>query len=404
MDDTTGDTAHCRPATRCDTGYLRAPDMEVHRVLPTAPYAAIEDYIADGGGVGLTTATELDPADVIEIVAASGLRGRGGAGFPTGTKWRSVADAGQEAGTVHLVCNAAEGEPATFKDRALMVHNPYAIIEGMAIAMHAVGIERGYVGVKERFADEVDRLIAARDAAAAAGWPRATEIRIVPGPDEYLFGEESAMLEVVEGKLPLPRILPPYQTGLFATMSEPNPTVVNNVETLSHVAHILREGADWFRGVGTTEAPGTMVFTVVGDVARPGIYELPLGTPMRTLLVDLAGAADIQAIYPGTSNSVLTPDLLDLPLDFDSFGEAGTGLGSGGFAVYDTTRDIVQVCAVLARFLAIESCGQCLACKLGTADIFERLDALVRGEGTASDLAEIRRRTETVTDQNRCYL
>lgn len=212
------------------------------------------------------------------------------------------------------------------------------------------------------------------------------------------------MLEVIEGKLPLPRILPPYEAGLFATMAEPNPTLVNNVETLSHVARILRSGADWFRDVGTTEAPGTMVFTVVGDVARPGLYELPLGTTARTLIVDLAGADDVLAIYPGTSNSVITPDLLDLPLDFDSFAEAGTGLGSGGYAVYDTSRDIVQVCATLARFLAIESCGQCLACKLGTADMFDRLDALVRGDGTAADIAEIRRRTNTVTDQNRCYL
>ena len=252
--------------------------------------------------------------------------------------------------------------------------------------------------------DEIERLISARDAAMDADWPGAEGIRIVPGPDEYLFGEESAMLEVIEGKLPLPRILPPYETGLFATMNAPNPTVVNNAETLSHVAAILRHGADWFREVGTTEAPGTMVFTVVGDVDRPGVYELPLGTPARTLVVDLAGARDILAIYAGTSNSVITPDVLDLPLDFDSFAEAGTGLGSGGFAVYDTRRDIVQVCATLARFLAIESCGQCLACKLGTAEIFERLDALVRGEGTSADIAEIRRRTDTVTDQNRCYL
>jgi NADH-quinone oxidoreductase subunit F len=372
------------------------------RVLPAQPYATLDDYVSAGGGEGYRTALELAPDDVIEVVSASGLRGRGGAGFPTGTKWRSVADAAGD-GPVYLVCNAAEGEPGTFKDRALTARNPFGVIEGMLIAMHAVGAERAYVGIKQRF-DETQRVIAARDAFVAEGVPRAADIHIVGGPDEYLFGEESAMLEVIEGKLPLPRILPPYQTGLFATMRQLNPTVVNNVETFSHVAQILREGADWFREVGTTEAPGTMVFTVMGDVARPGVYELPLGTPIRTLVTDLAGAGDIQAIYAGTSNSVITPEVLDLPMDFDSFAEAGTGLGSGGLAVYDTSRDIVQVCAALARFLAIESCGQCLACKLGTTDMFERLERLVDGTGTANDIAEIRKRTETVTDLNRCYL
>jgi NADH:ubiquinone oxidoreductase subunit F (NADH-binding) len=372
------------------------------RVLPAKPYTTYDNYLAAGGGEGYRTAAELTPDEVIEVVAASGLRGRGGAGFPTGTKWRSIVDAAGDA-PVYLVCNAAEGEPATYKDRVLLARNPFGVIEGMLIAMHAVGAERAFVGIKQRF-DEVARIIEARDAFVAGGFDRAADIRVVPGPDEYLFGEESAMLEVIEGKLPLPRILPPYQTGLFATMRQLNPTVVNNVETYSHVTQILREGADWFRAIGTTEAPGTMVFTILGDVAHPGIYELPLGTSMRTLVVDLAGAHDIQAIYPGTSNSVITPDLLDLPMDFDSFAEAGTGLGSAGLAVYDTSRDIVQVCATLARFLAVESCGQCLACKLGTADMFERLDRLVAGEGTEGDIAEIRKRTETVTDLNRCYL
>jgi NADH:ubiquinone oxidoreductase subunit F (NADH-binding) len=378
--------------------------MEIHRVLPAQPYGSFDDYLAGGGGEGYRTALELAPDEVIDIVSASGLRGRGGAGFPTGTKWRSIVDAAGDADApVYLVCNGAEGEPATFKDRVLLARNPFGVIEGMLIAMHAVGAARAYVGIKQRF-DELAGTIAARDAFVAGGFEHAADIRVVPGPDEYLFGEESAMLEVIEGKLPLPRILPPYQTGLFATMRQANPTVVNNVETNSHVAQILREGADWFRAVGTTEAPGTMVFTVLGDVARPGVYELPLGTPLRALIVDLAGAEDILAIYPGTSNSVITPDVLDLPMDFDSFAEAGTGLGSAGLVVYDTSRDIVQVCAALARFLAIESCGQCLACKLGTADMFERLDKLVHGDGTATDIAEIRKRTETVTDLNRCYL
>lgn len=212
------------------------------------------------------------------------------------------------------------------------------------------------------------------------------------------------MLEVIEGKLPMPRILPPYQVGLFATMQSPNPTVVNNVETLSHVTHILAKGVDWFREMGTEETPGTMIFTVLGDVENEGLFELPMGTPFRTLIEDIAGATDVMAIHSGTSNTVITPNLLDLPMDFDSFNEAGTGLGSGGFIVYDSTRDIVQVTAVLARFLAVESCGQCNACKIGTRELFKRLERLVQGMGTHGDIEEIRKFCVSVTDLNRCYL
>ena len=378
--------------------------MSTHELLPPEPVADLQSWIDSGGGAGLERALGLPPGDVIEMVRASGLRGRGGAGFPTGMKWRSVVDSATEAGEIYLVCNGAEGEPGTFKDRVLMAGNPYQLLEGILIALHALGAQRAFIGVKQRFTREVERVITARDEMAAAGWGRASDVRIAPGPDEYLFGEESAMLEVVEGKLPMPRILPPYQQGLFATMQQPNPTVVNNVESLSHVTRILANGPDWFREVGTTEAPGTMVFTVIGDVAAPGVYELPLGTPLRTLLEEIAGAENIMAIYSGTSNAVITPDLLDLPMDFDSFTEAGTGLGSGGFIVYDSSRCIVQITAMLARFLAIESCGQCLACKLGTAEMLERLERLVAGSGTTDDIATIRKTTGSVTDLNRCYL
>jgi NADH-quinone oxidoreductase subunit F len=381
--------------------------MEVHDVtlLADEPVADLADHLQRGGGTGLETALAMDPDDVIEVVRASGLRGRGGAGFPTGVKWRSVRAAAADTGsTAYAVCNGAEGEPGTYKDRTLLARDPYQLLEGMCIALHAVGAAAGFLALKERFTAEVARVVAARDELAAAGWAGADRIRIVPGPDEYLFGEEKAMLEVIEGKLPMPRILPPYEQGLFATMAAPNPTVVNNVETLSHVTHILARGVDAFRARGTQESPGTMVFTVIGDVANAGVYELPLGTPLRTLLCDIAGAEDIQAVYSGTSNAVITPDLLDLPMDFDSFAEAGTGLGSGGFVVYDSSRDIVQVVATLARFLAVESCGQCLACKLGTMELFTRLDRLVTGAGTATDIEEIRKRTLSVTDGNRCYL
>ena len=379
--------------------------MAVHRLLPDDPVRDLEAYLAGDGGAGLANALDRAPEDVIEEVAAAGLRGRGGAGFPTATKWRGVLETAAESDSpVYLVANAAEGEPGTYKDRTLIEADPYAFLEGVMIAMYATGAAQAFVGIKEKFTRPVERLGTALTEMRAAGWRGADRIEIHPGPDEYLFGEEKAMLEVIEGKLPLPRILPPYQTGLFATTTAPNPTVVNNVESYVHVTRILAHGADWFRETGTDDSPGSMVFTVVGDVANPGVYELPLGTPLRTLLVDIAGASDIKAVYSGTSNTVITEDQLGTPLTFDDMSEAGTGLGSGGFVVYDSSHCIVKVLHTLSRFLAIESCGQCNACKLGTNEITDLLAKVDRGEGTQTDLEEILKRTHTVTDQNRCYL
>jgi NADH-quinone oxidoreductase subunit F len=378
-------------------------DHDAQRLLPDEPVASLAAWKDLGGGEGLQTALEMEPDEVIAEVSDAGLRGRGGAGFPTGTKWRGVVDAA--AGEpLYLVANAAEGEPGTFKDRTLLVQNPYAFVEGVLIALHATGGTKAYVGIKAKFTRAVERLAAAIEEIEAAGWAHADEIEIVPGPDEYLFGEETAMLEVIEGKLPMPRIVQPYEVGLFASTTEPHPTVVNNVETYSHVPRILAHGASWFRQAGTPDSPGTMVFTVVGDVAHPGVYELPLGTPLRTLLVDIAGAEDIKAVYSGVSNAVITPTMLDVPMDFDAMGEAGVGLGSGGFVVYDSSRSIVDVTAALVHFLAIESCGQCNACKLGNGAIDELLGRIQRGEGDRADLETILKRNETVTDQNRCYL
>ena len=335
----------------------------------------------------------------------SGLRGRGGAGFPTGRKWQGVADHAASAETAtFLVCNGAEGEPGTYKDRTLLEHNPYAVLEGMLIGMHAVGASEGFVGIKEKFTTALEATVRARDELVAAGWHGADRLHVVPGPDEYLFGEEKALLEVIEGKQPMPRILPPYEQGLFATVASPNPTVVNNVETFAHVAAILAHGTERFRAAGTDTSPGTMLFTVTGDVASPGVYELPLGTPLRSLLVDIAGAEDVGFVFSGTSNTVILPSQLDTPMDFDALAEVGTGLGSGGFVVYDRDRCVVRVLTVLQRFLAIESCGQCMACKLGTQQIWEGLDAIERGEADADVLSSITDRVPTIIDQARCYL
>lgn len=212
------------------------------------------------------------------------------------------------------------------------------------------------------------------------------------------------MLEVIEGKLPMPRLVPPYQVGLFATMAVSNPTLVNNVETFTNVPLIIANGPEWFRELGTDDTPGTMVFTVTGDVDTPGCYELPLGTTLRTLVEDIAGGVDVKAIFGGVANAVVTPELLDTPLGFDSMERAGAGMGSGGFVVYDSSHCIVRVLATLSHFLMIESCGQCNACKLGTESLTEILVRIDRGEGAESDLERLLEHAAKVTDQNRCYL
>lgn len=375
------------------------------RLLPSAPMSSLDDHLRHGGGTGLERAVGMPADEVTAQVDAAGLRGRGGAGFPTATKWRGVRDTAQHAGgRLSLVANAAEGEPGTYKDRVLVEQQPYAFLEGMCIALHASGAERAYVGIKAKFTRPVERLATALAEIVAAGWPGAERIEVVTGPDAYLFGEETGMLEVIEGKLPLPRIVRPFEQGLDATTTVPNPTIVNNVETLSHVTWILANGADWFRQAGTEASPGTMVFTVVGDVANAGVYELALGTSLRTLLVDIAGADDIKAVYSGVSNTVITPSMLDTELCFDAMKAAGAGMGSGGFVVYDSSRPIVDVLSVLVNFLSVESCGQCNACKLGNGEMAEILARIQQGAGRQTDLEALLRRAQTVTDQNRCYL
>jgi NADH-quinone oxidoreductase subunit F len=382
-----------------------ATPHDTDRLLPPRPVRSLADHLAAGGGRGLARALELTPDEVTDLVDRAGLRGRGGAGFPTARKWRGVlanADAAGVAPT--LVANGAEGEPGTYKDRVLLEQQPYAFLEGVCIALHATGASAAYVATKEKFTEPVAALTAALADVREAGWPGADRIEVTLGPDLYLFGEETGMLAVIQGDLPLPRVTRPFEEGLGGSSARPNPSVVNNVETLSHLPRIVAEGPEHFREAGTDTSPGTMLFTVVGDVESPGTYELALGTPLRTLLEDIAGARDIKVVAPGVSAGLIIPEMLDTPLDFDAMREAGTGLGSGGFVVYDTSRSIVDVLAVLVRFLAVESCGQCNPCKLGNTEMAEVLAAIQRGEATTTDLERMLLRSHTVTDQNRCYL
>ena len=303
--------------------------------------------------------------------------------------------------------------------------NPYQLVEGVVIASYAVGAAEAFICLKASFERERAAVTRAIAELQEAGICQDCAISVVAGPDEYLFGEEKAMLEVIEGKDPLPRLLPPYEHGLFATSPQTgwsaspadrgsesgdaaNPTVVNNVETLSHAAHILASGADWFRSMGTDESPGTIVCTVVGDTARADVAEVPMGTPLRNVIELIGGGPrpgrTVKAVCSGVANAVVTGDQLDVGVCFEEFAAIGSGMGSAGFVVFDDEVCMVEVARRFSQFLHVESCGQCPACKNGSAEITARLQRIEGGDGTEQDLDEIASWLGKVTDANRCFL
>lgn len=393
-------------------------------LLPSEPIDSLDAWLAtDVGGLGVKAAQDMGPEATIEVIAASGLRGRGGGGFPTGRKWAGIAAGG--AGRRFVVCNAAEGEPGTFKDRALIRSNPYQLVEGVIIAAFAVGADEAYICLKASFEREREAVTRAIQEMQAAGICSDCTVNVVGGPDEYLFGEEKAMLEVIEGNPPLPRLFAPFEHGLFAAapqtgwqateptdrargIGESNPTLVNNAETLATVPHILARGADWFRSMGTPESPGNVIATVVGDVVAPDVGEVAMGTPLRAL-IDAVGSGlhdgrSVKAVFSGVANAVITAEHLDVPVSYEGLQSIGSGLGSVGFVVYDDTTCMVDTAYRFSRFLSIESCGQCSPCKLGSGEITVHLENIERGIGTTEDLAGIVRWLGRVTDGARCYL
>lgn len=392
-------------------------------LLPSTPITTIDQYLAtDVGGKGVAEAVRLGPSATIETITASGLRGRGGGGFLTGRKWVGIA--AQEGGHRYLVCNAAEGEPGTFKDRALIRANPYQVVEGMVIAAFAIGASEAFICLKASFEREVQLIQRAIQEFQTAGICTDCTFTVVAGPDEYLFGEEKAMLEVIEGKAPLPRRLPPYEHGLFDAMPQggweasghgdaprsdlPNPTLVNNLETLSNVVHILVKGVDWFRSMGTAESPGNVIATVVGDVQRPGVGEVELGTPLSEVIETVGGGTapdrHVKGVFSGVANSVVTGDHLATAVSYEGFKAVGSGMGAAGFVVYDDTACMVDAAYRFSRFLYVESCGQCPPCKLGSGEITSALERIETGAGEDRDFEIIGHWLERVTDSSRCFL
>lgn len=396
----------------------------VHRVLPADPIATLAEYQAAGGGRGLEAARRLGPGATIDEIEASGLRGRGGGGFPTGTKWRTVATYWAEADPTTVVVNGAEGEPGTFKDHLLLRRTPYAVLEGALIAALAVGADRAAIAVKESFGPERERLAAAIEEITEEGWCDDVNLGVTLGPSAYLFGEETALLEVIAGRPPFPRIAPPFRHGAEEDGPAPAtsagsdlavqgpegsaPALINNVETMAHVAGILAEGADWFRDLGTAESPGTIVCTVSGSTVRDGVAEVPMGTPLGSLIETVGGGARdgrrLVAAMSGVANALVPAQLFDTILTYEHMAAIGSGLGAAGFVVFDDGDDMAAVAAGVSRFLAVESCGQCTPCKADGLALADGLEKVTTADSGPEDLAGIEKRIATVANGARCYL
>jgi NADH-quinone oxidoreductase subunit F len=349
----------------------------------------LEQYRARGGYQALENAINASSEEVIKVVTDAGLRGRGGAGFPTGKKWQFTREAPGEPH--YLVLNGGEDEPGSKKDRVLLENLPHLVLEGTILAAYAIGASKAYLYINARY-DVAIKIIneALAEAKTAGYWGGnilgstfSIDIEVVPAPHNYVAGEDTAVLEVIEGKKPWPRQKPPFPVtvGLFG-----KPTAVNNVETLANVAPIMLKGAEWYRKFGTAESAGTMIFSLNDDVNRPGVYELPFGTPLRYLIEEcgggIKGGKNIKAIMPAApSSAFLPPEKIDTPLDHDSMREAGSALGCGVVKLVPQGNCIVEELVKIADFFAAESCGQCPACRMETNTLAMLIKKVQGGQG-----------------------
>ncbi len=365
------------------TRNIHRPDSEKIRV-----------YLDHGGYQAARKALTLTPDKIIDMVKRSGLRGRGGAGFPAGVKWGFMPGASDVQKIVAV--NTDEGEPGTFKDREIVERDPHQVIEGVIIAAYAVGASRAYVYIRAEFFLGVKRWIKAIADAYEHGFLGQNilgsglnlDMSVHRGAGAYICGEETAMLESLEGKRGDPRLKPPYpaQTGLFGL-----PTLVHNIETLTCIPNIIARGPAWFAGIGTEESKGPKIFSVSGHVKYPGNYELPLGIPLSEIVYEHAGGIrggkKLKAIFPGgVSTPILTADQIDVPMAFETLNQVGSELGTGAIIVMDETTCIVEAVRRLSKFFAHESCGRCTPCRIGSQRIYEIMDRIEHSQGVPGDI------------------
>jgi NADH:ubiquinone oxidoreductase subunit F (NADH-binding)/(2Fe-2S) ferredoxin len=379
--------------------YLGVQERIVLRNCGVISPESIEEYIARDGYAALGRCLiEMQPKEVIDVIKASGLRGRGGAGFPTGRKLEFTYGANSD--TKYVICNADEGEPGTFKDRLILEGDPHSIIEGMTIAGYSVGASKGYVYIRGEYFQSSERINRAIDQAKEYGFLGHDifgsgfrfDIEVREGAGAYICGEETALIESIEGKRGEPRIKPPYPPveGLWG-----KPTVVNNVETLANIAPIILNGAEWFRGFGTEKCPGTKVYTLVGDINNKGLIEVHMGITLREIVYEIGGGIPggrefKMAQTGGTSGGCIPAELMDVPMDYDSLAEVGTALGSGAMLIIDDSHDIVDVVKCFMKFFKHESCGKCTPCREGTDRLYEIMCRLSECEGTLCDIDNLK--------------
>jgi bidirectional [NiFe] hydrogenase diaphorase subunit len=373
----------------------------------------IDDYIAADGYLALVTAlTEMSPRDVLNEVTVSKLRGRGGGGYPSGLKWSTVAK--HPNPQKYVVCNADEGDPGAFMDRAIIESDPHRVLEGMVLAAYAVGASRGYIYIRAEYPLAIDRLVTAIRQSKRNGFLGSNicdtqfsfEIELRLGAGAFVCGEETALMASIEGGRGQPRPRPPYpaEAGLFG-----EPTLINNVETLANIPSIIRNGGEWFASIGTENSKGTKVFALAGQITNTGLIEVPMGISLREIIETIGGGVRtgrrFKAVQTGGPSGGCIPEqLLDLPVDYDSLRSAGSIMGSGGMIVMDESSSMVEVARYFMEFCMDESCGKCIPCRAGTYQMHGLLDKIARGEGDARDLALLEELCEVVQATSLCGL
>ncbi|QGU00200.1 HoxF-like protein [Candidatus Syntrophocurvum alkaliphilum] len=347
----------------------------------------IDDYIAQGGYKPYDKACNMDAFELIQEVKSANLRGRGGAGFNCGQKWQFAHQA--QADQKYVVCNADEGEPGTYKDRMIMENDPHALLEGMAICGYAIGATKGYIYCRGEYPQVVTILNTAIDQAQEKGVFKNFDVEVRTGAGAYVCGEETALIESLEGNRGEPRYKPPYppSEGLWG-----KPTIVNNVETFANIPIIVEKGGDWYASIGTPAYPGTKILTLTGDINNRTFFEVPTNTTLREVIYKygggIPGGKKFKAVQTGgTSGAFIPENLLDTPIAFDSMSEIGAVLGSGAVFVLDETRDIVDVACRISKFFEHESCGKCAPCREGTMRIYDLMTKINGGKGSKSDTA-----------------